>query len=75
MGWHKQAEAPSLAELDRLCHECRESIAAQPHGVLKESMEEACVKCKKVRAHLPDLLALRKHLHEMTEKFPDDEVA
>ena len=70
-----QQHAPhsfSLDELQQLCDECKLAINEQPDATIKQAMEKVCDSCKKVKSHVPELMKLRKHIHEMSEKVSDD---
>lgn len=66
-----KAKALSAAELQRLCDECRLAIDEQQDADVKQAMVTVCDACRQVKAHMPELIELRRHLHEMNEQLPD----
>lgn len=62
----------SLDELQQLCDECRQSIDGQSDSHIKQAMERVCERCQRVREDIPALVELRKHIHEMKEKYPGE---
>ncbi len=67
-----QRHSYSLDELQRLCDECKLAINQQPDVTIRQAMVTVCDRCKKVKSHVPELVKLRKHIHEMNEKLADD---
>lgn len=59
-------------ELQSLCNDCKQAINEQKDEAIKQAMEKVCDKCKTVKAHVPELMELRKNIHEMQEKLSDE---
>jgi NAD-dependent SIR2 family protein deacetylase len=66
-----KARALSAAELQRLCDECKLAMDEQQDADIKQAMVKVCDACRQVKAHVPELIELRRHLHEMNEHLPD----
>jgi uncharacterized protein Yka (UPF0111/DUF47 family) len=60
-----------MDELQRLCDDCKLAINDQQDEAIKQAMQKVCDNCKKVKAHVPELVELRKHIHEMNERLSD----
>jgi hypothetical protein len=43
----------------------------QQDADIKQAMVKVCDACRQVKAHVPELIELRRHLHEMNEHLPD----
>lgn len=65
----------SMGGLQSLCNDCKLAINDQKDEAIKEAMGKVCDTCKKVKAHVPELMELRQHMHDMNEQLPSDKVA
>lgn len=61
----------SLDELQRLCDDCKLAINDQQDASIKQTMLKVCDACKQVKAHVPELMELRRHIHDMNERLSD----
>jgi ribosome-binding protein aMBF1 (putative translation factor) len=61
----------SLAELQQLCDDCQLAINEQLDAAIKQAMLKVCHTCKQVKAHVPELMELRRHIHDMNERLSD----
>jgi ribosome-binding protein aMBF1 (putative translation factor) len=61
----------SLEQLQQLCDDCKLAINEQQDAAIKQAMLKVCDSCRQVKAHVPELMELRRHIHEMNEKLPD----
>lgn len=66
------SQGVSLEQLQVACDECKQAIASQDEALARAAMERICDLCRQVKADIPELTSLRKHLHEMTEVFEGD---
>lgn len=62
------ADNEKLAELQKLCDECKAAIESQNDAKLKKAMEEACDKCKGVRQLIPELMELEHRVEAMQKR-------
>ena len=70
-----KAESFSLNELDSLCDDCSVAISEQKDEAIQVAMRKVCDTCKQVKAHVPELMELRKNIHDMNEQLSSDQVA
>ena len=70
-----KAESFSLDELQSLCDDCKLAINEQKDKSIQVAMRKVCDTCKKVKAHVPELMELRKYIHDMNEQLSPDKVA
>ena len=65
----------SLDELQSLCDDCKLAINEQKDEAIQVAMRKVCDTCKQVKAHVPELMELRKQMHDMNEQLSSDKVA
>ena len=75
MSQQLKAESFSLDELQSLCDDCKVAINEQKDEAIKQAMEKVCDTCKQVKTHVPELMELRKQIHDMNEQLSSDKVA
>ena len=75
MSQQLKAESFSMDTLQSLCDDCAVAIDEQKDEAIKLAMEKVCATCKQVKAHVPELMELRKNIHDMNEQLSSDKVA
>ena len=70
-----KAESFSLDTLQSLCDDCKLAINEQKDEAIQVAMRKVCDTCRKVKDHVPELVELRRHIHDMNEQLSSDKVA
>lgn len=58
------SDTEKLLQLQQECDLCKEAMIVESDIPIRESMQEVCEMCKKVRLRVPQLMELRHKLEE-----------